>query len=464
MDHLPVMTMLAGGTAFCVYASASYAVLRQVNDVVREPYMDEIFHVPQAQRYCKRQFDTWDPKLTTPPGLYLISMLPTLAGSSAVCTTAYLRLANWVLGMLLFWATFGILRTLRPQLSASVTAMATLSVSLTPVVFFFHHLYYTDTGSLLFVLLAYLASLRSRHVLAAVLGFASLWFRQTNVIWVMFIGGSAVLRRIQLSSGICGAGDSLVGSIAQLARWMVRSGSNSQVRRQLVLLLAPYACVGTLFAAFVVVNQGIVLGDKVHHQAVLHVPQMLYFYVYAAGMLAPIVLVLSGPWWFVHALRSRSTIAQCLLACISMGICVKRYTIEHAFLLSDNRHYPFYVWKNVYRRHWAVKYLVVPAYVYAIAAIHRCTGTQGTKNPVWRLALVACTAAVLVPSPLLEFRYFTIPFVFARLHMSTATFSVRCLILETLWCSAINAATVWMFLNRPFTWDSEPGKDQRFMW
>ncbi|RWW02955.1 hypothetical protein GW17_00033936 [Ensete ventricosum] len=30
---------------------------------------DEIFHIPQAQRYCRGDFGTWDPMITTPPGL-----------------------------------------------------------------------------------------------------------------------------------------------------------------------------------------------------------------------------------------------------------------------------------------------------------------------------------------------------------------------------------------------------------
>ena len=30
---------------------------------------DEPFHIPQAQQYCRGDFWTWDPKLTTPPGL-----------------------------------------------------------------------------------------------------------------------------------------------------------------------------------------------------------------------------------------------------------------------------------------------------------------------------------------------------------------------------------------------------------
>lgn len=45
-----------------------------VNYVVPDPYMDEIFHVPQAQRYCKGDFNTWDPMITTLPGLYYASL------------------------------------------------------------------------------------------------------------------------------------------------------------------------------------------------------------------------------------------------------------------------------------------------------------------------------------------------------------------------------------------------------
>ena len=35
------------------------------------PSQDEVFHIPQTQRYCDEDFDTWDPAITTPPGLYV---------------------------------------------------------------------------------------------------------------------------------------------------------------------------------------------------------------------------------------------------------------------------------------------------------------------------------------------------------------------------------------------------------
>ena len=63
--------------------------------------MDEIFHVPQAQKYCNYKFDEWDPKITTLPGLYFISFacLRTLAffvghELRVVCSTFFLRMVN----------------------------------------------------------------------------------------------------------------------------------------------------------------------------------------------------------------------------------------------------------------------------------------------------------------------------------------------------------------------------------
>ncbi|KAJ1952179.1 glucosyltransferase [Linderina pennispora] len=143
-----------------------------------------------------------------------------------------------------------------------------------------------------------------------------------------------------------------------------------------------------------------------------------------------------------------------------MVVIVDRFTIEHPFLLSDNRHYPFYVWKNIYRRHWAVRYALTPLYAYAMWAMYQCAKRR--QSTLWLLALAACTMAVLVPSPLLEFRYFTVPYFFFRLNCSPL--STRGTVLELAWFAAINALTVWVFLNKPFTWDSEPGRLQRFMW
>ncbi|KAJ2597841.1 glucosyltransferase [Coemansia sp. RSA 1722] len=439
---------LSFGAAFAVYAASSYAVLQRVNDVVAQPYMDEIFHIPQAQRYCDGDFGVWDPKLTTPPGLYLLSMLPVhvqrrvvSGAATSLCSVEYLRTTNWILGMALFWVLADLVSRLHPKRPV-VSAATTLSLALFPVSFFLQHLYYTDTGSLLFVLGSYALSLRGRHFSAAFMGFVSLWFRQTNAVWVAFVGFAAALRmvpeEVQLS-----------GSVLGLGRWAVRRS----VRGTVAWLLMPYLVVSGLFVAFVVVNRGIVLGDKSHHEAGLHVPQMLYFFAYVVGSSMPLFAQMAGP------LPWRSLVLALALG-LTMAWAIGCCTIEHPFLLSDNRHYPFYVWKNVFRRHSLMRYLLLPLYGYAMTAVHHVLTAQ--TSMLWQLALLACTALVLVPSPLLEFRYFTVPYYLIRLHMRQPPRYT--LAMEIMWFIMINSATIWVFLYRPFTWESEPGFLQRFMW
>ena len=52
-----------------------YGVCHSVDrfDLTQNLYhpQDEPFHVPQAQAYCNGEWSTWDPKITTPPGLYV---------------------------------------------------------------------------------------------------------------------------------------------------------------------------------------------------------------------------------------------------------------------------------------------------------------------------------------------------------------------------------------------------------
>ncbi|KAJ3290580.1 glucosyltransferase [Borealophlyctis nickersoniae] len=151
----------AGGAALTAAAillvSASF-VFRKVNDAVPDPYMDEIFHIPQAQRYCNGDYFTWDPKLTTPPGL-----------------TAKLRLINILFAI----ATLFVYKAILDDLHGKSTRHAgqALVISFFPVAFFFHFVYYTDSGSTFFVLLAYLLGLRERFAFSAVVG--SLMFVET---------------------------------------------------------------------------------------------------------------------------------------------------------------------------------------------------------------------------------------------------------------------------------------------
>ncbi|KAM6287211.1 dol-P-Glc:Glc(2)Man(9)GlcNAc(2)-PP-Dol alpha-1,2-glucosyltransferase isoform 2-T2 [Spheniscus humboldti] len=72
-----------------------------INRHQRGPYMDEAFHVPQAQAYCHGRFLQWDPMITTLPGLYLVSVGAVKPAAwlfgwtgSVVCSAGMLRFIN----------------------------------------------------------------------------------------------------------------------------------------------------------------------------------------------------------------------------------------------------------------------------------------------------------------------------------------------------------------------------------
>lgn len=79
-----------------------YSILfSYINDEQQNPYMDEIFHIPQAQNYCHGNFYHWNDKITTLPGLYIQSLVllyPLSFASSrpmsSICNAFYLRLTN----------------------------------------------------------------------------------------------------------------------------------------------------------------------------------------------------------------------------------------------------------------------------------------------------------------------------------------------------------------------------------
>lgn len=199
----------------------------KVNAEVPEPYLDEVFHVPQAQAYWAHKWSQWDPKITTPPGLYLWSYalcagLLALRGSPKELDTEALRTTNVATtAAFLPWRlqtlsdTVHKVRNTRP-LGAWVSHTV-LNICLFPPLFFFSGLYYTDILALLAVVEAYNWSLKwsseNGYSVLNMLGFlafglAALVCRQTNIFWVsVFLGGLQVVRQIRSSAKTCESSD-----------------------------------------------------------------------------------------------------------------------------------------------------------------------------------------------------------------------------------------------------------------
>lgn len=83
--------------------------------------------------------------------------------------------------------------------------------------------------------------------------------------------------------------------------------------------------------------------------------------------------------------------------------CLIRFTLYHSPTLAIHRHYTFYLWKDVLGRSAALRRWLAPVYVVSGAAVWR--QLAAAQPPLWAAAWAACTAAVLVPTALLEFRW-----------------------------------------------------------
>lgn len=220
---------------------------------VPEPYMDEIFHIPQGQRYCdKYSFGSinnneseisnnnesnelsasttsqkltffYDDKITTPPGMYLApAFLSSLSSSSffsmlkekdfTPCSVGFLRgFNNKYFGIISFILTVLILQALHSRggnLKKSknnndsnkiqdqtvspdlrLLALRALRAHLFPFHFFYFCLFYTEPASNVLILAMCYLHLKKFYISSAFCGFLSLFARQNNIVWVF---GAAV--------------------------------------------------------------------------------------------------------------------------------------------------------------------------------------------------------------------------------------------------------------------------------
>lgn len=344
--------------------------------------------------------------------------------------------------------------------------LSAIATGLLPVLQFFTFFYYTDCGSTYCVLLMYLLSLHSNHMTAGLMGFVAVLFRQTNIVWVVFVGGVSMLPVVtefiqpQKKDITEEHQQSPVYIFTVLKQMGITLRTHPQALFKLILdilkIVWPYVIVIISFISFVIINGGIVVGAKDDHQVSLHFPQLFYFISFCTVSAFMQLITLPKIMNFLRFLIRRPLLV--LLFCIIAALLVWKFTFAHRYLLADNRHYPFYVWGKIYQRHELVRYALIPCYLYGSWAM--MSGLQ-QQNGVWKIMFWICVSVNLIPQMLLEFRYFIIPYLIFRIHMKMGSYFQ--MVLEILMNLAINAATLYLFIEKPFKWDNS-NDWQRFMW
>lgn len=449
---------------FCV---VGVSVLKQFNAIVTEPYMDEPFHIPQAQAYCEGKYATWDSKITTPPGLYILSLILNRI-FMLKCTLPMLRLTTTLslLGLpIILTRLVCYHKRQRPPSSFLAPTPDAIVLSAFPLAWFFSFFYYTEVPSLVFVVWTVVAASQGKHWLAGLLGIISCTFRQTNIVWVLYAYASSQLMYLRFRRAPPGGHLSAKlhdPPALESKPWdvILSIWSASTILPDIMPSFIPYALVLALFAAFVKWNGGIVLGDKSNHIPVLHVPQVYYFLASATIFGWPVLISGDGGtralFCDVRArmLGGRRRAFVTAVLSVLMAVTVHLFTIHHPFLLSDNRHYTFYVWRRIFRVHPIVPYLFIPGYIACAWAWFLRVACDQTL--LQTLILPIFVLPTLLPTPLLEPRYFLIPYILLRSQVvNVPSWAV---VVEALWYTGINALTMGVFLF------AERDGVGRFMW
>lgn len=182
---------------------------------------------------------------------------------------------------------------------------------------------------------------------------------------------------------------------------------------------------------------------------------------------------------------------------------IRYFTKVHPFLLADNRHYTFYLFRRLIgNKSRLIKYFfMTPIYHFStFAYLEVMRPNQLTFHPITPLpikepvhlpiqlthvswtALITCTMVTIVPSPLFEPRYYILPYFFWRIFITCSCeplikdlkpakegenpitiSSTKRLFMEFLWFMLFNVVTLVIFSKVSFPWTTEPYL-QRIIW
>lgn len=452
--------MTLGTVYYGIFILASAVTFKLVSETVTEPFIDEIFHLRQCQTYCAYKFNEWDNKITTPPGLYLLGFVyskiillfvPTNSLADVCGDLNILRSLNLFGGAVVLAL---VLYGLSPASNEKKNYYIANVIS-SPLLYTYYFLFYTDVwASILVILALYLVvkrpigNLVSIYV-SALVSFISLWFRQTNILWVIYVVVVLIDQRKKTKNeGL---------SFTTCKDFVLQAFKD-------FVMVAPFALVTVAFAGFVVYNGGVTLGDKENHKFNLHVVQVFYCFSFMTFFTVPVWLsVQTIKKYLKFTLGSALKVAFTVVSFVGIKYIVDNFTIVHPFLLADNRHYTFYLWRKILR----VKYswiCLIPVYHFSTwtVVLNLLSNKSSLKlEPISIIAFIGCTCITIIPSPLFEPRYYILPLLIFRIFTSPK--NEKHLSFEFAWNMLINLVTVTIFVNFEFPWDTETFP-QRIIW
>lgn len=462
-----------------VYSVSSKFIFDKVYNTT-QIVIDELFHIPQGILYCEGNFSHWDPKITTLPGLYLIS---SIVGFFSECNTYNLRFVNLIASSVNFLIFASIIKYIfyysyNSKFQVSIQA---LSLSIFPPLYFFSHVYYTEILSFTFLLLFTRLCFTNGHkLLILIFGLLSILMRQTNVVWIAMMFGHKFLDTLIKSFKVYGP--QLMKARGKRSRYAI-SYELSKLKRYYdltdvcnsfvfhlrtcfktffwylniheVTMLLTQLFILLIFSTFVYFNGSIVVGDKSAHEATIHMPQLLYFLIFYGFFGLPYVVSM----FFSTLKLIYENILTASIFTVIFTVIVYFNTQVHPYLLADNRHFMFYIWNRWYGKYDYAVYATVPVYVFLLFSLY--DNLRENNCVSFLLPYSVALTLVLALQKLVEIRYFLLPYIILRLRFPKPDTSI--IIAELVWYAVINTAAFSVFFNKEVHWQ-DFDYVQRIIW
>ncbi|XP_017783829.1 PREDICTED: putative Dol-P-Glc:Glc(2)Man(9)GlcNAc(2)-PP-Dol alpha-1,2-glucosyltransferase [Nicrophorus vespilloides] len=424
--------------------------------------VDELFHLPQGLSYCHRDLRTWDPKITTLPGLYIFStLICTFIGK---CTISCLRITNILASAINLILFYVIRQQIHPK--CKFPLFNAINLALIPPLLFFSQLYYTDVPSVTSILgLIYFCN-TGHYVHASLTGLIAILMRQTNVLFVFLFAGlrlSGLLYNYLFHDRRFINKDYKISKKDIFNLWQNVQTPDIIISKFVHLpmnICIEVGCFLTLaisFITFVIINGGIVVGDKSAHVATLHIPQLYYFSIFSLFFGWPHFVKYIIPF-ITSNLKNVYSFFKFISTIFIIYILYLYTHTTHPYLLADNRHYMFYIWKRFFNCD-LYHFLWSPIFYFSLYTIFQKIYNE--KDVRFAIFFTFSSFVVLCFQALVDIRYFLIPYVILRLYMKDIT--KLQLIAELLTFVLVNCATFYLFFTKEIIWN-DFADIQRLIW
>ena len=389
------------------------------------PLADETRHQGAITQVLRGHFDPSGPFML--PGYHLIIAAGSaLAGSSL----SFSRL----LTCLMCCVTVVLYASIPQRRHGRGSGRSPLLLVFLPILFPYTAMVYTDAVALLFIIGAIWSHTRRLPILPALLMFLACLIRQSNMVWVVFMAAWRALEVWdECESEVISAGWS---------RW------NTFIRR-LVLQVSGYVVVLGLVGIVLLLHGGAVASDAPENR-----PQPNVGNFYTISFFA---LILWAPIWLERGRQDvRSLVLAARMKPLQTGGMLLVVALLGAALITtfDNWHpWNQHLWylRNIpimlMERYMSFRVLGVACLFVAVCLIARFWSSQPNRGCLMLLALF--TILFLLPHPLVEPRYFIVPFVLADIFVSYSDTQARRL---TIWYGSISVVAGALIVSGRAMW------------